>query len=344
MGNFDPKKMTYVVNTVILLLVLGLMAFFCMLNAPFLVYFSIPTIAVYLIGYFLVYKNYLQAYVRMVYMWITIYMCLTTLFLGYAYGFHLYCFSMIPVLFITKYFAYRLGNKSLGAFRVSFVIAGLYLLCTGYVALFGPIYDRNQKYAAIFWILNALIVFGFLIFYSHYMINMVIESQQRLIEMAQVDQLTKLYNRHYMKGRLKELAKAKHAFLAMADVDDFKKINDTYGHNAGDDVLKAVSELMKQVCKGCEIARWGGEEFLIVTNENIITDGIITSDIIIKLLEELRAQVEAHPITVDDQLIKMTVTIGLTEHQEGQRVDDWVNAADEKLYQGKHQGKNQLIY
>ena len=145
MDLFKTQKLTFVVNTVILMLVIGLACFFYMVDAPFLVYFSIPTACVYLIGYYLIAKTLLHVYVWMVYLWLTSYMCITTVCLGYAYGFHLYCFSMIPVMFASEYLAYKLERRSLSALYVSACVAFFYLLSTGYVALFGPIYQRDQK-------------------------------------------------------------------------------------------------------------------------------------------------------------------------------------------------------
>ena len=72
-------------------------------------------------------------------------------------------------------------------------------------------------------------------------------------------------------------ARASDGFLAIADIDNFKKINDRYGHNAGDAVLKTVAERMQQSCAGCLVARWGGEEFLIVS-EKPFAEGIALLD------------------------------------------------------------------
>ena len=329
------KTMSYVVNTVILFLVFGLMFFFYILDAPFLTYFSIPTVCVYLVGYFLIAKGRLDVYVWMVYIWLTIYMGITTVFLGYGYGFHLYCFSMIPVMFVTEYLAYKLEQKSLKALYVSVCIGIFYLLCTGYVAYFGPVYVREQEMAAFFWIFNALIVFGFLIFYADYMIKMVISSEEKLREMAQVDHLTKLFNRHYMMERLEGAPKAVgKGFLAMADIDNFKKINDKYGHAAGDEVLKVTAERMKKECAGCEVARWGGEEFLIFSDKQ--EDGK-------ELMESLRLKVQEEPISWEKEEISVTITVGVAVRKDGQNMDQWIQDADEKLYYGKNHGKNAVI-
>ena len=90
------KKLSLTVNTVILIMVFGLMFFFHLCNVTFLVYFSIPTSMIYVIGYCLIHKNKLNIYVWLVFFWLTFYMGVTTICLGYDYGFHLYCFSMIP--------------------------------------------------------------------------------------------------------------------------------------------------------------------------------------------------------------------------------------------------------
>ena len=336
MNLLSAKKMTYAVNTVILFLVFGLMGFFRLLDASFLVWFSIPTAGIYLFGYYLIAKEKLHVYVWMVYVWLTLYMGITTLFLGYGYGFHLYCFSMIPITFVTEYVAYKLERRSLRALHFSICIGLFYLICTGYVAYFGPIYQRDQAMAAIFWITNALIVFGFLIFYVNYLIKMVISSEEKLREMAQVDRLTKLYNRHYLTGRLDDLRdNGTEGFLAMADVDDFKKINDSYGHAAGDEVLRTIAEKMRETCAGCVIARWGGEEFLIFSENG---------DNAVEIMENLRKRIEQDPVIWENATIPVTITVGVCKRQEGQNVDAWIQDADKKLYYGKNNGKNVVIH
>ena len=219
------KKLSLTVNTVILIMVFGLMFFFHLCNVTFLVYFSIPTSMIYVIGYCLIHKNKLNIYVWLVFFWLTFYMGVTTICLGYDYGFHLYCFSMIPTMFVAEYMSYKLKKRSLWAFNVSILIAFFYLICTGYVASFGPVYEVNSKTAsAFFWIFNAMTVFGFLIFYSKYLIYSIIKSEEKLSEIAHSDRLTQLYNRHYMLQQLEAVCEMdKDCFLAMADIDFFKK-------------------------------------------------------------------------------------------------------------------------
>ncbi|MBQ1463463.1 MAG: GGDEF domain-containing protein [Ruminococcus sp.] len=331
------KRFTYIVNTTLLLIVLGLLTFFYIIKVKFLILFSIPTILVYIVGYVLIHKDLLAVYVRLVYFWITLYMCVTTVCLGYGYGFHLYCLSLIPTIFVTEYISYKIDSRKIRALPFSLVIAAVYLISTGYVAYFGSIYDRDQKTAAFFWIFNALTVFGFIIFYSAFLISSIIKSEEKLTEAAHVDRLTGLYNRHYMLKCLERLPSGsnKSAIIAMSDIDNFKKINDTYGHNGGDEVLRVISEKMRTVCKGCTVARWGGEEFLILSTEPMNGGK--------EMLENLRKSVASEPVSFEGKEISVTLTIGVAVRGGGQSIDEWIQAADSKLYTGKNTGKNKVV-
>lgn len=329
------EKLTFIVNTLILITVFGLMGFFYMIDVPFLVYFSIPTVCIYLIGYILISTRHLDIYVWMVYIWLTLYMGITTVCLGYDFGFHLYCMSMIPVMFVSEYLSYKLGDRSLKALPVCIAVCLVYLICTGYTSYNGPVYDVDKTAAGIFWNLNSIIVFGFLIYYTNWMIKLVINSENKLKEMAQVDNLTKLYNRHYMKEILNASESGDGRYLAIADIDHFKNINDTYGHNAGDLVLKKLAVILKENFKGADICRWGGEEFLILESGNIESGK--------NRFEAFRDALKNTDFIYEDQKITVTITAGLSVREPGQSVDKWVQSADNKLYYGKEHGRDQIV-
>ncbi|SNU08086.1 diguanylate cyclase (GGDEF) domain-containing protein [Lachnospiraceae bacterium] len=334
------KKITYLINTVILFLVIGLMWFFYVCKAGFLVYFSIPTMFIYIIGYFLIYKEKLYAYLLMVYIWLTFYMCITTICLGTGYGFYLYCLSMIPVIFIADYMAYQLKGSRPNAILIS-VMAGLgYLLSTGYVKRVGPIY-KSEALSEVFWQFNSIIVISFLIYYSFLLVHNIIKSEEELRQAAYIDRLTGLYNRHYMIDKLDETTdRIEGSYLAMLDIDKFKSINDEYGHNTGDYILKTLSEIMKDKCDGETISRWGGEEFLILGKADENTDTISFAH---DKMEKLRQTVENTEFKYDEQKINVTVTIGVAEGEKGLSVDNWVQKADSNLYKGKNSGRNQVV-
>ena len=138
-----------------------------------------------------------------------------------------------------------------------------------------------------------------------------------------------------MMEKLKDLSERnENDVVAMIDLDDFKKINDIHGHNAGDYVLKKTAELMKETCSESTISRWGGEEFLILFNEN--TD-------INEILEKLRLAVDSYNYIYDGEKIKVSVTIGFARRENINSIDKWIQEADDKLYIGKKSGKNIVV-
>ena len=123
-------------------------------------------------------------------------------------------------------------------------------------------------------------------------------------------------------------------YLAMADIDDFKKINDIYGHNAGDYILKTIAEIMKATCKDSLICRWGGEEFLILGKDK---------NKAVSELEKLRKNVSDKRYEFEGEQIKVTITIGVAERIESENIDKWIQRADDKLYEGKNSGKDKVL-
>ena len=331
------RKFTYMINSAILLLVIALAGFFFLCKANILIWFSIPTLLVYIIGYILISKDRLDIYVRLVYFWITLYMCLCTFCLGYKIGFHLYCLSMIPIIFYTEYMADKLGKPRVNAFVASGIIGICYLISTGYTAFAGPIYVVDNSIAGAFWTFNSVIVLAFLVIYSRLMLSLIGDYESKLKKAAHTDRLTGLYNRHYMITELEDSVKdGKMLFAAMVDIDDFKMINDNYGHNAGDYVLVNVARIMREVCKDCRISRWGGEEFLILSSGKDRAR-------VISLIEALREKVSSEDFVFGDDHIKVTITAGIAEFTGDTSVDKWVKAADDNLYSGKKSGKNKVV-
>lgn len=328
----EIQKLTMVINAVILILVFALAGLFFLVGATFLIWFSIPTALVYIIGFVLISKNKLNFYVRMVYGWLTLYMSVTTIFLGYGFGFHLYSLSMIPIIFYTEYMAYKLNTTTINAKLYSGLVIAAYLISTGYAAYAKPVYETDMRIAGTFWVFNSLTVLAFVTFYSRLMIKMIIKSEKQLSDRANKDRLTNLYNRHYMMERLKEAHEDDEVYgIAMIDIDNFKSINDRYGHAAGDEVLINVARAIENTCKDCVVSRWGGEEFLVLMSGDA------------SILETLRKNVEAMTVTYDDIEIKLTITAGFEIKNRSVALDNWIAEADEKLYRGKNSGKNKVV-
>ncbi|MCI0521292.1 MAG: diguanylate cyclase [Chloroflexi bacterium] len=167
--------------------------------------------------------------------------------------------------------------------------------------------------------------------------------QIQLREQAIRDPLTGLYNRRYMQDRLPEeilwaQAENKPVCLAMLDIDHFKKINDAYGHKAGDLLLQALSALLCQSVRAEDIvSRYGGEEFMLALPG-------IDLGLAGRRAEEWRAAVEAMRLWVEDTEIGVTISIGLAAVHPGREdYEQTLRKADDALYQAKRSGRNCVI-
>ena len=332
----DIKKLTWYINTAILGFVFFMTFLFAYYGVTYMVYHSIPTIAAYLLMYRLIRKDKLDVYVLAIYVVITLYMVAGTVCMGFGAGYQMYCASLIPLTFYMSYLGDLLHTRKLNAFATSMILVVIYLACTSFAVLHGPIYEVDPKFVYRCMIGNAVAVFCFLIGYTSLVHKLVRSTQERLTEMAHKDQLTGLFNRHYMMTYLDELQSRMppEPWAAMIDIDDFKGINDTYGHHGGDHVLLEISSLMREVCDGCVIARWGGEEFLIVSQGAARDAG---------LLEGLRRRIEETDFVFEGRTIPVSVTVGVAVYEAGQTIDQWIQSADRKLYAGKNDGKNQVV-
>ncbi len=172
---------------------------------------------------------------------------------------------------------------------------------------------------------------------------------KRLQEESYLDPLTKLYNRRFGMRRFQELISLaerenKPLAVGMMDIDDFKKINDTYGHLAGDYVLRTLSSIVKHHVRDIDLVlRYGGEEILMVLFNTDKYDGE-------KVFERIRESIEKHRFEFEGKLIKVTVSIGwypippeeLTENARN-NYKEFIKKADEALYKAKKLGKNRVI-
>jgi two-component system cell cycle response regulator len=171
------------------------------------------------------------------------------------------------------------------------------------------------------------------------------DNVQNSIEMAVTDALTGLHNRRYMESHLGSLAeqaaaRGKPLALMMLDIDYFKKINDTYGHDGGDDVLREFAMRIRKSIRGIDLAcRYGGEEFVIVMPE---TDMQVAG----MVAERLRRSIAGEPFTIHNgtKRLDVTISIGLsTLETKGEPIADVLKRADVALYRAKHDGRNRVV-
>ena len=232
-----------------------------------------------------------------------------------------------------------------------FMYAGFVLLVR--IITIGVYGGLKQEYVSwvddkLLQITNISAVFIAIIFISYMFSKTENEAENKLMKYndqlkkeANTDQLTGLFNRRRAYEYLQSVKKTTDSGMvsvAMGDIDFFKKVNDTYGHDAGDEVLKTVAGIMKEKCRSSSvIARWGGEEFLIILPDCNGDNAFIA-------IERLRNEIQNTVIKVEDSEIKVTMTFGLTEFGITSSIDSVIKEADEKLYYGKTNGRNQVVY
>jgi diguanylate cyclase (GGDEF)-like protein len=171
-----------------------------------------------------------------------------------------------------------------------------------------------------------------------------------LRELAMRDGLTGLYNRREMQRMLKEEAERYIRYeqptaLIMVDIDHFKSVNDTYGHQVGDEVLRWVAYLMREMVRSVDkVARYGGEELAVILPEARAVDAY-------DVAERLRNAIASHPFafTLDDEreetvLIPITISAGVAcLPDDADSEDTLIEAADQALYEAKAQGRNRTV-
>lgn len=167
---------------------------------------------------------------------------------------------------------------------------------------------------------------------------------EQSVNLAAKDGLTGLFNRRYFDIHIKQMVEKANKegiklYLLMCDIDNFKHVNDTYGHQAGDKILTTVSRILKNTFRVTDlIARFGGEEFTVLLNDINIDQAIYTA-------ERVRVKIENMNFQIDEQeaSLKKTISIGVTEYKKGESIEDFIERSDQAMYEAKTTGKNKVV-
>jgi diguanylate cyclase (GGDEF)-like protein len=164
-------------------------------------------------------------------------------------------------------------------------------------------------------------------------------------KLSRIDPLTKLANRRYMHQLLQQEksqydcgnASEESFSLIMADIDFFKKINDSYGHNCGDYVIATVANIMQKNTRRIDtVARWGGEEYLLLLSKTTVSEARIVAKKII-------TQLHQYVFEWEGQALNVSLTYGVTEYHFSEKIHETIKRADSHLYLGKRQGRNCIV-
>ena len=270
-----------------------------------------------------------------------------TLILGWRTGFYYYIFLSFVAFFLPFYLKDEEVEKQISRIPIGVLLIilffALYYLTNNVNLSFSVSVPRGVEdaFCYINFTVNAILIIAFAYFYS----SLIILEKKELSSRADYDELTELYNRYVLNKNLEANIKlvdgkakdTENFLVAMLDIDFFKKINDTYGHNAGDYVLKILAKKFKKFVKyGMLVGRWGGEEFLFMSTS-------MEKDVFEEKLNDLRKEVEKTNFKYNGKKIKVTVSIGIGKYISGMDPTVLVKAADDNLYKAKEGGRNRVV-
>ena len=271
----------------------------------------------------------------------TLFCCL---YISPGLGFRYVVFTLIPLIYFKadETMTFRISRSIfVGAFSIALAVTGMFVKSPWNIPHSTQIII--VCIATFFLTAKLMIISHF--YYKKFAADetKIIRYSQKLEKLATQDPLTKLQNRRgmetYLTKKIQDASVENSQFsIVMGDIDFFKKINDTYGHEAGDYVLVTISNIMADFIKDKgRLARWGGEEFLLIFEE---TNG----DIAYIETEKLKRIVEKTNLTYNGTPINITMTFGLEEYSPLSSLEENIKKADEKLYIGKTSGRNRVIY
>ena len=324
----------YAANGIYILLHIFYLIVFIISKLYLLVGITAGVIVIFFLFYFLIKKKKYYLYALLCGNEFFAYIIATTLLVGFSTGFHFYLIGLCVVSFFTSYFSKTKDIKG----SIVWVGLSLAIYLTLYlVSQFNEPRFQIEKWAELsLFITNAVVVFGFIAAYLVVFLKYALALENRIINESRTDELTGINNRYGLYDLFDGLPNKEGYILALFDVDNFKFINDTYGHQTGDIVLKRVAEITNQLFDDSFVCRYGGEEFVIVLENNRENKPL-------DRLEALRKEIEKTIIECVGATVRITITIGAVEYVNGYTLEKWVDAADKKMYSGKNSGKNKVV-
>ena len=325
------RQTCYIANIAYLILRVFYLALFIITKFYILMWVDIASILIYVFCFFLMKKKKYYIYALLCGNEFFAFVITTTLMLGFNAGFHFYLIGLCVVSFFTSYFSKNHNIKG------SIVWTGLsiiiYLVLYFVTSFNQPYYLIDKWLEMTLFTLHAVVVFLFVAFYMVTFLKYTISLEKKIMSESRTDELTQINNRYALYDFFNQTSDKSSKALALFDIDDFKLINDKYGHVAGDYILKEVAKLTMSVLSGSFVCRYGGEEFVVVLNAEDAFDK----------LETLRKAIEKEVFEFEGNQHRITITTGASNYQKDMTLEEWVNLADNKMYFGKNSGKNKTI-
>ena len=323
-----------------------LLVIFSVAGVQPLVRFNVASVIIYVIGLISCkFGRVMPVYISII-VEVTVYTIFSTYYIGLKCGTYCFLFSIVPIIIYFGCFLFK------GARRWSIVLM-LAINFAVFVVLYviftkrEPIYELTPDTRLLLVIFSSFVMIFSTIFYNtiyiyaneREIVNLEEKNKQLSVD-AHEDVLTTLLNRRGFLPLIEPMIKvtsSEEFCVAFIDIDDFKVINDSYGHEAGDEVLRHITTLMRKEMHDCDICRWGGEEIVILMKGYDMETAK-------ERLEALRKSIETIPTAFFNKQIFVTITIGLEKYSKKYKTpEEIIKAADKRMYYGKQHGKNMLM-
>lgn len=330
-------------------LIITCVFFICQI--PVLICYNFLITIIYaLLGVFAGWKENFKQIFYFSFLEIVFHSVFATLLVGWNWGFMIYIISLVALTFYftmaLEDFKRKLRYPFFASIFITIVFIVTHIICQHTQPVYRDI--ASPSFVAAYYCFNSFIAFSMCFFFSmlftldvRYMQNKLLKENISLDEIASRDPLTGLLNRRSMENHLKHVMEhakqtGEQFSVIMADIDNFKNVNDTYGHDCGDKVLIAVSETIQgQMRSEDYLCRWGGEEFLMLIHANCECSA--------KTAERIRKAISDIRIDNEDYSVGITMTFGVSSYILGYQMEKLIQIADENLYKGKKNGKNQVV-
>lgn len=304
-------------------------------------FYNVFSFLFYFFMLILIYKEYYRLTISLVHLEVSTFVVVCTILGGWESGIFFYLFALVSLVYFCP-FHHRFVPYFFSAIEI-FLFFVLKIYTESALAFYPPLPQNQITWLYLY---NASSCF-FVILYAAFLTNVsanvtkkrLTKENENLTELVNHDQLTGLLSRHSFLD-IVESSRLNFFIFALGDIDNFKHVNDTYGHLCGDYVLQEVSRLISSHMDGSAVVcRWGGEEFLFFFHSQAVSFEMAKMQ-----MEQLRLAISNYPFCYENHSFQITITFGMSK---GKRCADYhvlIKEADEWMYQGKKRGKNQVVY
>ncbi len=346
-GNEKKENMNFFRLVIILSLIMHMVlcGFFWLLEIQMMYIFNIISVMIYVTLICIIGKvRHIERWLVLPFLEVVIHALLCNLYLGWGYGFSLYGLMLIPV----TYYITFVDRESKNDVLVSTCLSVLDLVAIVASCLLTD--DTNcspvmsETHMTWVFVINFSLCVGFVMISSAYFViemkratNELEERNEELDFMVHYDALTNLRNRHNMQDVFEQFENSGRKFcVVLGDLDGFKEINDTYGHACGDELLVNLSYLIRQAVRNRgEVCRWGGDEILLLLK--------MDENAGYQLIESICQEISRFTLDFEGKKIHTTASFGFAYCDEAENMKDRISLADDRLYEGKKNGKNKVV-